>query len=123
MARELQARLKSWQHRGAALALVEVPLLYEAGLAGAYDRVIVVYVDPEDQVRRLQERDGRGAAEIEGILKAQWPLNDKAARADFVVDNRGALDDTRNQVAAIWREIAEAVGPGSGRKAATSKCP
>ncbi len=97
--------LKSWQQQGAALALVEVPLLYEAGLAGAYDRVIVVYVDPEDQVRRLKERDGRDAAEIEGLLKAQWPLNDKAARADFVVDNRGPLRNTRRRVQEIWTEL------------------
>ena len=105
VARELQARLKELAAQGAALALVEVPLLYEAGLAGAYDRVIVVYVDPEDQVRRLQERDGRGAEEIEGILQAQWPLNDKAARADFVVDNRGPLRNTRRRVQEIWTEL------------------
>ena len=105
VARELQARLKDLEGQGAALALVEVPLLYEAGLSGAYDRVIVVYVDPEDQVRRLKERDGRGAEEIEGILQAQWPLNDKAARADFVVDNRGPLRETRRQVQKIWTEL------------------
>lgn len=105
VARELQARLHELAAQGAALALVEVPLLFEAGLAGVYDRVIVVYVDPEDQVRRLKERDGRGAAEIEGLLKAQWPLKDKAARADFVVDNRGALNATWEQVQQIWTEL------------------
>jgi len=110
VARELQARLKELAEQGAALALVEAPLLYEAGLAGAYDRVIVVYVDPEDQVRRLRERDGRSAAEISGLLQAQWPLKDKAARADYVVDNRGAWDDTRSQVAAIWRDIQNLLG-------------
>jgi dephospho-CoA kinase len=103
VARQLQARLQELAEQGAALALV--PLLYEAGLAGAYDRVIVVYVDPEDQVRRLRERDGRSAGEISGLLKAQWPLNDKAARADFVVDNRGPLRETRRQVQKIWTEL------------------
>ena len=122
VARELQARLQELAEQGAALALVEVPLLYEAGLAGAYDRVIVVYVDPEDQVRRLRERDGRSAAEIEGLLKAQWPLKDKAARADFVVDNRGALDDTRNQVAAVWRELQNLVGLKREKGSDCSKC-
>ena len=105
VARELQARLKELKEQGAALALVEVPLLYEAGLKAAYDRVMVVYVDPEDQIRRLQERDVRGAEEIEGLLQAQWPLNDKAARADFVVDNRGSLEETRSQVQQIWTEL------------------
>jgi dephospho-CoA kinase len=84
---------------------VEIPLLYEAGLEAAYDRVIVVYVDPEDQVRRLQERDVRGPEEIAGLLQAQWPLAEKAARADFVVDNRGSLAETRSRVEAIWLEL------------------
>ncbi len=109
---ELQRQIKELEQQGADLVLVEVPLLYEAGLEGAYDRVIVVYVDPEDQIRRLTERDGRGAAEIAGILKAQWSLADKAKKADFVVDNLGSLDNTRSQVAAIWRELQKLLHGG-----------
>ncbi len=105
VARELQERVQELEEQGADLVMVEVPLLFEARLEAAYDRVIVVYVDPEDQIRRLKERDGRGAEEIAGILSAQWPLADKAARADDVVDNRGSLDETRRQVAAIWEKI------------------
>ena len=101
----LQRRLKELERQGVGLVLVDVPLLFEAGLESAYDRVIVVYVDPEDQVRRLQNRDGRGAAEIEGLLKAQRPLADKASRADFVVDNRGPLEETGTQVQEIWAEL------------------
>ena len=105
VARELQERLQQLERQGAELVLVEVPLLFEAGLEAAYDRVIVVHVDPEDQIRRLRERDGRGAAEIAGILAAQWPLGDKAARADDVVDNRGSLAETRKRVRKIWAEL------------------
>lgn len=105
VARELKKRCRELERQGARLVLVEAPLLYEAGLEAAYDRVIVVEVDPQDQVRRLQERDGRGALEISGILQAQAPLAEKAARADYVVDNRGSVNDTRSQVAAIWREL------------------
>lgn len=105
VAQEIKTRLQELARQGAKLALVEVPLLFEAGLAAAYDRVIVVYVDPEDQIRRLQERDGRDAAEIAGLLKSQWPLADKAAQADYVVDNRGLLPDTRRQVEEIWGEL------------------
>ncbi len=105
VARELKKRFRELARRGAGLVLVEVPLLYEARLETAYDRVIVVAADPEDQVRRLQERDGRGALEISGMLQAQAPLADKAARADAVVDNRGSVKDTRSQVAALWRKL------------------
>ncbi len=105
VAEVIRRRLKELEQQGAALALVEVPLLYEAGLAKAYDRVIAVYVDPADQVKRLRQRDGRGQEEIEGLLKAQWPLTDKAARADYVVDNRGPLGATRQRVEQIWTEL------------------
>ncbi|MFI5331585.1 MAG: dephospho-CoA kinase [Desulfobaccales bacterium] len=102
---ELQRRFKELEQQGADLVMVEVPLLFEAGLEAAYDRVIVVYVDPEDQIRRLRERDGRGAEEIAGILSAQWPLGDKAGRADDVVDNRGSLAETRKRVRKIWAAL------------------
>ena len=60
VARELQERLKELEQQGAALVMVEVPLLFEAGLEAAYDRVIVVYVDPEDQIRRLRSGTAAG---------------------------------------------------------------
>jgi dephospho-CoA kinase len=105
VALELQKRMQELAQQGAGLVMVEVPLLFEAGLEGVYDRVITVYVDPADQTRRLRERDGRGAEEIAGLLQAQWPLDEKAKRADYVVDNRGSLDETRNQVRKIWAEM------------------
>ena len=105
VAAALRRRLKEMEHQDASLVLVDVPLLFEAGLESAYDRVIVVYVDLEEQVQRLQDRNGRGAEEIAGLLSAQWPLADKAARADFVVDNRGPLAETDAQVQEIWAEL------------------
>jgi dephospho-CoA kinase len=105
VAKQIQTQLKELEQQGAPLALVEVPLLFEAMLTAAYDRIIVVYVDPDDQARRLKARDGRGPEEIAGILEAQWPLNDKAAQADFVVDNRGPLRNTRRRVQEIWKEF------------------
>ncbi|MGP8049970.1 MAG: dephospho-CoA kinase [Desulfobaccales bacterium] len=118
VARELKKRFRELARRGTGLVLVEVPLLYEAGLETAYDRVIVVAAAPEDQVRRLQERDGRGALEISGMLQAQAPLADKAARADAVVDNRGSVKDTRSQVAALWRELQHLLDPKREKGAA-----
>ncbi len=44
-------------------------------------------------------------AEIAGILSAQWPLGDKAARGEYVVDNRGPLAETRKRVQEIWTEL------------------
>jgi dephospho-CoA kinase len=105
VAQEIKHRLQELEEQGAPLALVEVPLLFEAGLEAAYDKIIVVDVDEADQVRRLGERDGRSAAEIAGILQAQLPLKDKVKKADYVIDNRGDLKATLKQVKIIMGEL------------------
>ncbi len=103
--RYLTRRLKELAAQGAKLVIVEVPLLFEVGLAGSYDRVIVVYAGMAEQKDRLGARDQRSAEEIAGILAAQWPLAEKKALADYVVDNRGSREDTRSQVNDIWRDL------------------
>jgi dephospho-CoA kinase len=102
---ELQARGAELERRGVRVVLVEVPLLFETGREGAFDRVIVVAAPEAERIRRLRDRDGRGEAEIRGILAAQWPLNDKVARADYVVDNGGELFRTEQQVKNIWEKL------------------
>lgn len=103
--REIQKRLRLLEARGEPLVIVEVPLLFELGLDSNYDRVIVVYADRETQIRRLQDRDRREHAQIEGILKAQEPLEDKLKRAHYVIDNRGSCQETQKQVKFILKKI------------------
>jgi dephospho-CoA kinase len=65
--------------------LIEVPLLFEAGMADDFDRVLVVSASPEVQRRRLRERDGLNDAEIGARIASQMPLAEQEARADFVI--------------------------------------
>jgi dephospho-CoA kinase len=65
------------------------------------------------QIRRLRGRDRRGADEIRGILQAQWPLADKVARADYVVDNGRRRRLTARQVKNIWAELKNQLDSGS----------
>lgn len=103
--RIIRDKIKELEKTGEKLVMVEVPLLFETGLQNAYDRVIVVYADPEQQKQRLSARDAREAEEIAGILAAQWPLEKKCQSAHYVVDNRGSLEDTKKQVENIWRDL------------------
>ena len=109
---ELKARVAELARRGVKLVLVEVPLLYETGRETAFDRVIVAAAPEADQIRRLRRRDQRGEAEIRGILAAQWPLADKVARADYVVDNGGARRATARQVKNIWADLKNQLDSG-----------
>jgi dephospho-CoA kinase len=103
--REMARRLADLAARGVGLVVVEVPLLFEAGLEKNYDKIIVVDAGEEQQEARLRRRDRRPPEEARGIIQAQWPLAEKKARADYVVDNRGSVADTRARVKKLWQEL------------------
>jgi dephospho-CoA kinase len=84
---EETARLAAAGH---ALAFYDTPLLYEVGLDRVLDSVVVVWAPPEAQRARLVARDGLTPDEADARLAAQLPIDEKAARADFVVENAGA---------------------------------
>ncbi len=94
------------------LIVYEAPLLFEAGAAGRVDRVLVVVVDPAEQLRRLQARDQLTVDEAQQRIAAQWPQADKVQRADFVIDNSGSLEQTRIHVAALYHYVTRFGAPG-----------
>jgi dephospho-CoA kinase len=90
------------------LLILDIPLLYENERTDTVEGVIVVWVDPETQLRRLTQRDGLSADEARRRIAAQMPLDEKRARADHVIDNTGSREQTRRQVEAIYRQYAAA---------------
>ncbi|WP_242345327.1 dephospho-CoA kinase [Anaeromyxobacter terrae] len=78
------ARLAALGHD---LAFYDVPLLFEVGLDAALDSVVVVWAPRDVQRARVVRRDRITAAEADARLAAQLPIDEKALRADFVVDN------------------------------------
>ncbi len=104
---ELKARITAMAEdpRPPDVIVVEVPLLFEAGWEDDFDVVIAVRAEREIMIERIRRRDGtdrRGAAVC---LAAQMDPEEKAARADHVVDNGGSLADTAVQVERIWNRI------------------
>lgn len=86
---EETARLARLGHE---LVFYDAPLLFEVGLDAALDCVVVVWAPREVQRARVVRRDGIAPAEADARLDAQLPVDEKAARADFVVDNAGEED-------------------------------
>jgi len=60
--------------------------------------VVVTACSPDLQLARLRER-GMSETEARQRLAAQWPTDEKAARADFVIRTDGSFEDTDRQVA------------------------
>ena len=103
--RAIAAGLRAFELLGhSELAVVDVPLLYETGHAGDFDRVIVTACAPEIQVTRLVAR-GMPADEARQRLAAQWPTDEKAARADFVIRTDGSYIETDRQVDDVYRKL------------------
>ncbi len=89
----LQEETSRLAARGFELVVYDAPLLYEVGLDRDLDSVVVVWAPPDVQRARLVQRDGLTPAEADARLAAQLPIDEKAARADFVIDNAGAPDE------------------------------
>lgn len=91
--------------QGTSLLVYDVPLLFERGLQQQFEGVVVVWVARAEQVRRLVARNSLTRDEAEKRLASQWPLQRKRARATWVVDNGGDLEETRTQVLALWQDM------------------
>ena len=86
-------------------AIADIPLLYETGRDGDFDAVIVTACDPETQVSRVVARDRATEEEARQRIAAQLPIDDKVARADYVIRTDGTVEDTDRQVAEIYRRL------------------
>jgi dephospho-CoA kinase len=92
-----------------AVAIVEAALILEAGVKDHFDRIMVVTCKPAQKVARFAHRTGMSVdearADVERRTKAQMPDQEKARRADFVIDNSGSEEETRHQVQRIYSEL------------------
>lgn len=94
-----------------------IPLLVETGQQGSFDRVVVVDIDPELQLRRLMNRNGLTREQSMARINAQLTREQRLAAADEVVENNGTIEQLHRAVDALWsrlREASPAVQPRSG---------
>jgi len=78
---------------GEALVCYEAALIVENNLADMFRPLVVVSAPEDVQVARAMKRDGATADEARARIRAQMPLAEKVAKADFVIENTGSLDD------------------------------
>jgi dephospho-CoA kinase len=93
------------QDKGAELAMLEIPLLFETGAEKLFDAVVVVSASADAQRERLLQRPGMTDEKLEAILARQWPDARKRQLADFIVDTGLPLEDTHRQIDAVIKEI------------------
>jgi dephospho-CoA kinase len=87
------------------LAVVDIPLLFETGRERDFDVVIVTACSPDTQVRRVMARDRASADEARRRLAAQWPIDEKAARADHVIRTDGSFEETEREFEQVCQRV------------------
>jgi dephospho-CoA kinase len=92
-----------------AVAIVEAALILEAGAKDQFGRIVVVTCSEEQRIARFAVRQKLGydaaRAEVQRRMAAQLPDGEKVKAADFVIDNAGSLNHSRDQVRTVWQEL------------------
>jgi len=88
------------------VAIADIPLLFETGHMHDFDRVVVVACDPREQLRRIIARDGLSERDARARLDSQWPIEEKEARADYVIKTDGTVADTDSQVRTVYELLS-----------------
>ena len=98
------AQIETWRKENRALAVVVIPLLFETRAESHFDKIICVACSAPTQRQRLLSR-GWTPDQIKQRLAAQWPVEQKISRADFVVWTDGALDGHAQQLKRIFVKL------------------
>ena len=85
--------------------IIDAALIYEAKIDRFMDKIIVVYIDKDEQIKRLIKRNNLSKDEALQRVRSQIPMEEKAKIADYVIDNSNSLNKTKEQVEKIWQEL------------------
>jgi dephospho-CoA kinase len=109
---EMAKRMADAQRNGAALIVMDIPLLFEgrkAKTGGAsalpFDLTVLVYAPVAAQIERQISRDGCDREEAERRIRSQLPIEDKKSMADVIIDNSGDPEATEAQVRDLFEHL------------------
>ncbi len=93
------------QRAPGAIAVVDAALMIETGSYRRFDKIVVVYCDPELQLKRLMERNGFTREQALVRISAQLPSEEKLKYADYSINTSNGFEDTRRQTEAIYEKL------------------
>lgn len=102
-------RMRAWAaeiRRGGRRGVAVVPLLFEAGMEKGWDAVVCVASGEQTALERMARR-GLSPAEARARIASQWPVREKSARADRVIENDGSLAELETKCRAVWMDLFE----------------
>ncbi len=101
----VKALVEEYRQKGFAVVVVEAPLLLEAGWKSMFDEVWVTSAPQATVLSRMKEQKGISEAELLARLHAQLTDEERTEQADVVISTYGTLDELKEEVGALWREL------------------
>jgi dephospho-CoA kinase len=95
------------KYKNEPLVVLSAPLLLEKGLDRYVDKILVVTISEEVRLSRLMKGHKMTRGEITERLNSQMPQEEKARRADFIIDNSGTTKETQKRVDAALKTLLE----------------
>jgi len=109
----IDSRIAKAGKNGKPAVVVEVPLLFESGMAKQFDVIILVITDDELKIERLIKRDRVSRDDAEALLKSQLPDKKKVEKSDFLIHNNDDLQKMKRDVDRIYKKILEKIKKNS----------
>lgn len=107
--RRMEEEIQSCRKMGVSIVVLDVPLLFEAGMEDMAERIVCVSASRETQIRRLASRDGLSRREALARIRSQWPLAHKERRSHEVIRTDAPAEQVRAQVAQLYQRLAKGV--------------
>ena len=105
------AQAKEWEAQAHPLGVVVIPLLFETGAESEMDATVCLACSEATQHERLAAR-GWSGEQIDQRIRAQWPIEQKLAKSDYVIWTEIGLDVHADQLDQILRAIKSRVAAG-----------
>lgn len=106
-----------------AVAILDIPLLFETGSRRPLSEIIVVYVPEALQLRRLMKRDQIDEKAAMARIRSQMPIDEKRRRATLVIDNSVDIETTRKQAEHVFQHLLALSAKRAGETPETSSMP
>jgi len=106
VARERTTMVHACEEQGASLVVIDVPLLFETKGESTVDATLVVTCSPEEQRRRVLERENMTEEKFEGIRKMQMSDEEKRRRATHVISTECSLQALEQEVANLVSSLS-----------------
>lgn len=106
VARLRQKEVDAARERGVGIVVCVVPLLFERHLTEDFDTIVLVDAPRTLRLDRIVRDRGLDEAEAMKMIASQMPADLKRARADYVIENAGTLEELEAEVDRVWEEIA-----------------